>query len=105
MGWFDFNSDKQQKAEQKAETTVAPAETPKPSTSAPATAEAPARTPTAVPRPTSTFEFGPLVAGGSNYMRGNCAGENPDAVQACTWTIEPLPVKPREKRHLYRIEF
>ena len=59
----------------------------------------------ALPRPNSIFEFGPSVTAGSEYMRGMCAGDNPDAIQACTWTVEPLQGKQREKKPLYRIEF
>lgn len=59
----------------------------------------------AIPRPTSIFEFGPSVAGGSDYLRGMCAGDNPDAIQACTWSMEQAPGRARDKRPLYRIEF
>lgn len=57
------------------------------------------------PRPTSIFEFGKPVPISSDHLVGMCAGDNPDAIQACTWTIEPLQGKAREKRPLYRIEF
>jgi hypothetical protein len=58
-----------------------------------------------MPRPTSIFEFGKPVAISSEHLVGMCAGDNPDAIQACTWTVEPLQGKAREKRPLYRIEF
>ena len=53
----------------------------------------------------SVFEFGPTVSIGQNYMRGVCTGDDPDTIQACAWQIEPVQGKPREKHHLYRIEF
>jgi hypothetical protein len=53
----------------------------------------------------SLFEFGPLVQVGSDIMRGVCVGEDPDAIQACTWHVEPAQGKPRDKAHTYRIEF
>lgn len=60
-----------------------------------------------MPRPSSVFEFGQTVSAGQGYMRGVCTGENPDAIQACTWSIEvaPQPAKPKEKKSTYRIEF
>jgi hypothetical protein len=58
-----------------------------------------------MPRPSSVFEFGPLVQASSEYMRGVCTGDNPDAIQACTWTIEEVQGKPKEKKHVYRVEF
>ncbi|GLC58799.1 hypothetical protein PLESTB_001402300 [Pleodorina starrii] len=58
-----------------------------------------------MPRPSSVFEFGPMVQVGSDYMRGVCTGDNPDAIQACTWTIEEAQGKPKEKKHLFRVEF
>ncbi|GIL47898.1 hypothetical protein Vafri_4517 [Volvox africanus] len=58
-----------------------------------------------MPRPSSVFEFGPLVQMGSDYMRGVCTGDNPDAIQACTWTIEEAQGKPKEKKHVFRVEF
>lgn len=58
-----------------------------------------------MPTPTSIFEFGPLVPVGSEYMKGMCAGEDPDAIQACSWSIDKVQGKPKEKRHLYHIEF
>ncbi|PNG99011.1 hypothetical protein TSOC_015218 [Tetrabaena socialis] len=93
-----------------------PAEEPKPAEPAPnvphVTAPQPAADPyasdpvlAAMPRPCSLFEFGPTVAVGSEYMRGVCSGDNPDAIQACTWTIEELAGKPKEKKHVYRVEF
>lgn len=58
-----------------------------------------------MPKPASIFEFGKPVAISSDHLVGMCAGDNPEAIQACTWTIEPLQGKPREKRPVYRIEF
>lgn len=52
----------------------------------------------------SVFEFGPTVQVGQDYLRGVCIGEDPDAIQACTWSVEPAQ-KTKEKHHLYRIEF
>jgi hypothetical protein len=60
---------------------------------------------TPLPRPTSIFEFGKPVPISSDHLVGMCAGDNPDAIQACTWTVEPLQGKAREKRPIYRIEF
>ncbi|KAF5833963.1 hypothetical protein DUNSADRAFT_9527 [Dunaliella salina] len=60
----------------------------------------------AMPRPSSVFEYGPTVSVGGEYMRGVCTGEDPDALQACTWSLEPVPgARPKDKKHLYRIEF
>lgn len=59
----------------------------------------------ALPRPTSIFEFGKPAPVSAEHLVGNCAGDNPDAIQACVWTMEPLQGKPREKRPMYRIEF
>jgi hypothetical protein len=56
-----------------------------------------------MPRPTSTFEFGPTIAGGGSVMRGLCSGADPDIVQACTWTLEP--VEARQRKAAFRIEF
>ena len=61
--------------------------------------------PAAMPRPTSIFEFGKPAPVSADHLVGMCAGDNPDAIQACTWTIEPLQGKAREKRPVYRIEF
>ncbi|GFR40629.1 hypothetical protein Agub_g1211 [Astrephomene gubernaculifera] len=58
-----------------------------------------------MPRPSSVFEFGPMVQVGSEIMRGVCTGDNPDAIQACTWTIEEAQGKPKEKKHVFRVEF
>jgi hypothetical protein len=58
-----------------------------------------------MPRPSSLFEFGPLVQVGQNYMRGVCTGDDPDAIQACTWTIEEAQGKVKDKKHIYRVEF
>ena len=59
----------------------------------------------AMPKPSSVFEYGPMVTAGADYMRGVCTGEDPDALQACTWSLEPVQAKPKEKKHMYRIEF
>lgn len=58
-----------------------------------------------MPRPSNLFEFGPLVGLGQDFLRGVCTSENPDAIQACTWSLEQVEVKPKHKRHAYRIEF
>lgn len=58
-----------------------------------------------LPKPSSVFEFGPQTLVGMEFMRGICTGDDPDAIQACTWSIEPLQGKPKEKKHQYRIEF
>lgn len=57
------------------------------------------------PRPASIFEFGKPLPITADHLVGMCAGDNPDAIQACTWSIEPLQGKAREKRPVYRIEF
>uniref|UniRef100_A0A383VKC3 Uncharacterized protein n=1 Tax=Tetradesmus obliquus TaxID=3088 RepID=A0A383VKC3_TETOB len=59
----------------------------------------------ALPKPTSIFEFGEPVPVGSDILRGMCAGSDPDAIHACTWTIEPAQGKGREKKPKYRVEF
>ena len=59
----------------------------------------------ALPAPSSLFEFGPTVAVGTEIMRGTCTGDDPDAILACTWHLEPAQGKPRDKVHSYRIEF
>ncbi|MEW5307920.1 MAG: hypothetical protein WDW38_010569 [Sanguina aurantia] len=60
-----------------------------------------------MPRPSNLFEFGPLVNLDQDFLRGVCTSENPDAIQACTWSLERVErkVKPKGKRHAYRIEF
>ena len=58
-----------------------------------------------LPKPVSVFEFGPSTQVGSDFLRGVCSGDNPDAVQACTWSVDTLQGKPREKKPAYRIEF
>lgn len=58
-----------------------------------------------VPKPTSIFEFGTPVPVGSDVLRGMCAGADPDAIHACTWTVEQAQGRGREKKPLYRIEF
>jgi hypothetical protein len=56
------------------------------------------------PAASSVFEFGPVVPVGQDFMRGVCVGDDPDAIQACTWSVEPAQ-RSREKHHHYRIEF
>jgi len=61
-------------------------------------------------RPTSVFAFGPIVGAGGEVLRGMCAGDDPDAIQACTWTIEKAETAPRPKMmggkaHAYVVEF
>ena len=57
-------------------------------------------------RPSSVFEFGATIQAGEDMFRGQCVGDNPDAIQACTWSVEPALGKGKEKKkHLYRIEF
>lgn len=58
-----------------------------------------------LPKPSSVFEFGQTVQVGADFMRGVCTGDDPDAIQACTWSIEQAQGKPKEKKHQYRIEF
>ncbi len=58
-----------------------------------------------LPKPSSVFEFGHAVQQGQDYMRGVCTGDDPDAIQACTWSLEPWSGKAKDKRHAYRIEF
>lgn len=58
-----------------------------------------------MPRPSSLFEFGPMVNLDQDFLRGVCTSENPDAIQACTWSLEQTEGKPKDKRHAYRIEF
>ncbi len=57
------------------------------------------------PRPTSIFEFGEPVPAGGDLLRGMCAGADPDAIHACTWTIEPAQGRGRGKKPRYRVEF
>jgi hypothetical protein len=58
----------------------------------------------ALARPTSVFAFGPVVAPGGDVLRGMCAGDDPDAIQACTWTIEKAQGG-GGKAHAYVVEF
>jgi hypothetical protein len=82
--------------------------TPQPAAAAPETAAtqlgAAAGAP---PKPSSVFEFGAPLQAGQLFMRGVCAGEDPDAIQACAWSVEPVPAgkQGKDKRHVYRIEF
>ena len=57
----------------------------------------------AITRPTSVFEFGPPVAAGAEFLRGMCAGDNPDAIQACTWSVETVEKKAKGRKFL--VEF
>lgn len=59
----------------------------------------------ALPKPTSIFEFGEQVPVGGEVLRGMCAGSDPDAIHACTWTIEQAQGRGREKKPKYRVEF
>lgn len=58
-----------------------------------------------LPRPSSIFEFGEPVPVGGDILKGMCAGSDPDAIHACTWTIEQAQGKGREKKPRYRVEF
>lgn len=53
----------------------------------------------------STFEFGKQVQPGDEYLKGSCAGDNPDAIQACVWSIQTSGSSGRGKQPLYHIEF
>jgi hypothetical protein len=60
----------------------------------------------AASRPTSVFAFGPTVAVGGEVLRGMCAGDDPDAIQACTWTVEKAEPGGRGGKALaYVVEF
>lgn len=78
-----------------------------PSASSPQEAPSTSSSVAAQPAPSSVFEFGPLVTVGQDVMRGVCTGDNPDAIHACSWSIEPAVAqgKARDKKHLYRVEF
>lgn len=72
----------------------------------------------------SVFEFGPVVSEairascmvliisslhdqvklGDEMMRGVCIGEDPHAIEACTWVIEPIKAS-KDNHHRYRVEF
>lgn len=58
-----------------------------------------------LPKPTSIFEFGESVPVGNDILKGMCAGSDPDAIHACTWTIEQAQGKGRERKPKYRVEF
>lgn len=98
-----FGRGKKQAEEPKPEPVEPPAPTPHVGTTADPYASDPILS--QMPRPSSVFEFGPMVQLGQEYMRGVCTGDNPDAIQACTWTIEEAQVKPKEKKHIFRVEF
>lgn len=54
------------------------------------------------PEEVSVFEFGPSVPVGGSVLKGMCIGENPDAIQACAWTV----AKSQDKKKLkYHVEF
>mmetsp|Transcript_12517 Transcript_12517/g.22402 ORF Transcript_12517/g.22402 Transcript_12517/m.22402 type:complete len:82 (+) Transcript_12517:210-455(+) len=53
----------------------------------------------------SLFEFGPKVDINGEILRGNCVGENPDAIQACIWSLETVEKQQADKTHRYKIEF
>jgi len=59
----------------------------------------------ALPKPTSIFEFGEPVPVGGDVLRGMCAGADPDAIHACTWTVEQAQGRGRERKPKYRVEF
>mmetsp|Transcript_43738 Transcript_43738/g.131103 ORF Transcript_43738/g.131103 Transcript_43738/m.131103 type:complete len:99 (+) Transcript_43738:59-355(+) len=63
-----------------------------------------ASTPEIPAQASSVFEFGAVVPAGKDFMRGVCIGDDPDAIQACTWSVETAQ-RGRDKTHLYRIEF
>jgi hypothetical protein len=56
-------------------------------------------------KPTSIFEFGEPVPVGGDVLRGMCAGADPDAIHACTWTVEQAQGRGRQKQPKYRVEF
>lgn len=56
-----------------------------------------------IPKPGMVFEFGRQVSSGAPYMRGMCAGDDPNRIQACAWSIEQHAAK--GTRPAYRIEF
>lgn len=41
---------------------------------------------------------------GDEMMRGVCIGEDPHAIEACTWVIEPIKAS-KDNHHRYRVEF
>jgi hypothetical protein len=48
------------------------------------------------------FEFGNLVPAGGTVLRGVCTGDDPEAIQACTWSVEKVQ---QGKKPRYRVEF
>jgi hypothetical protein len=58
-----------------------------------------------LPKPSSIFEFGEPVPVGGDVLKGMCAGADPDAIHACTWTVEPAQGRGRQKQPKYRVEF
>jgi hypothetical protein len=56
-------------------------------------------------KPTSIFEFGEPVQAGGDVLKGMCAGADPDAIHACTWTVEQAQGRGRQKQPKYRVEF
>lgn len=96
-------SSEQSKASASTATASKPADVSKASSSAAAVVQEAAVDQS---RASSVFEFGPAAQPGQLYMRGVCIGDDPDAIQACSWSIEPVTQgKGRETNHLYRIEF
>eukprot|EP00798_Chlamydomonas_sp_ICE-L_P006100 gene6100-2698_t len=61
----------------------------------------------AAPHPSSVFEFGPTVTLGKPFMRGMCTGDDPDAIHACTWSIEAVDPQSNGKTQprKFRVEF
>lgn len=59
------------------------------------------------PHPSSVFEFGATVSVGKPFMRGVCTGEDPDAIHACTWSIEAVDAQSLGKAQprKFRVEF
>jgi hypothetical protein len=50
----------------------------------------------------SVFEFGPTVSAGGSLLKGLCTGDNPDAIQACSWVVEK---NQGGKKLKYKVEF
>lgn len=110
MGWWPFSGKGTVSAKRAAAPTAAEA-----AADAAAIAQArdvaaqlgadPGLLPVTMARPTSIFEFGEPVPVGGEVLRGMCAGTDPDAIQACTWSLEPVQGKGRERRPHYRVEF
>lgn len=56
-------------------------------------------------RRTTVFEFGPTVKAGDVVLNGVCTGDNPDVLQACTWSLEQIDPKSKDRKPQYRVEF